>query len=145
MRRICAAIVFFYCSAWAWLSHLIVNKTSLSPFLTLRLALCRTYSPSLSVLAVICWALRPEAVLPDRALYLPTFSHFLVVNKTSLSLRRGERWAGWGSIPVFFSLDGRSPVSHPPCEVPFPPRRSGEYRTGMIPDRPLYQRGWGSI
>ena len=29
---------------------------------------------------------RPEAVLPDRALYLPTFSHFLIVNKTSLSL-----------------------------------------------------------
>ncbi len=27
-----------------------------------------------------------EAVLPDRALYLPTFGHFLIVNKTSLSL-----------------------------------------------------------
>jgi hypothetical protein len=26
------------------------------------------------------------AVSPDRALYLPTFSHFLIVNKTSLSL-----------------------------------------------------------
>jgi hypothetical protein len=24
---------------------------------------------------------RPEAVLPDRALYLPTFIHFLIVNK----------------------------------------------------------------
>jgi hypothetical protein len=29
---------------------------------------------------------RPEAVLPDRALCLPTFSHFLIVNKTNLSL-----------------------------------------------------------
>jgi len=29
---------------------------------------------------------RPEAVLPDRALCLPTFGHFLIVNKTSLSL-----------------------------------------------------------
>ena len=29
---------------------------------------------------------RPEAVFPDRALCLPTFSHFLIVNKTSLSL-----------------------------------------------------------
>jgi hypothetical protein len=29
---------------------------------------------------------RPEAVLPDRALCLPTFSRFLIVNKTSLSL-----------------------------------------------------------
>jgi hypothetical protein len=28
---------------------------------------------------------RPEAVLPDRALCLPTLSHFLIVNKTSLS------------------------------------------------------------
>jgi hypothetical protein len=29
-------------------------------------------------LAVTC--VRPEAVLPDRKLYLPTFSHFLIVN-----------------------------------------------------------------
>jgi hypothetical protein len=41
------------------------------------------------VLAVICWLgrERPEAVLPDRALYLPSFSHLLIVNKfRSLSL-----------------------------------------------------------
>ena len=31
---------------------------------------------------------RAEAVLPDRALCLPTFSHFLIVNKNSLSLAR---------------------------------------------------------
>jgi hypothetical protein len=37
----------------------------------------------------------------------------------------GNAWAGWVSISVFFSLDGRSPVSHPTCEVPFPPIRSG--------------------
>ena len=29
---------------------------------------------------------RLEAVSPDRALCLPTFSHFLIVNKTPLSL-----------------------------------------------------------
>jgi hypothetical protein len=28
----------------------------------------------------------PGAVSPDMALYLPTFSHFVLVNKTSLSL-----------------------------------------------------------
>ena len=28
-------------------------------------------------------------------------------------------------FPYFFSLDGRSPVSHPTCEAPFPRRRSG--------------------
>ena len=37
------------------------------------------YSPSYA------GSVRPEAVLPDRAFYLPTFSHFLIVNKTSLS------------------------------------------------------------
>ena len=29
---------------------------------------------------------RPEAMLPGRALYLPIFSHFLIINKTSLSV-----------------------------------------------------------
>ena len=46
---------------------------------------------------------------------------------------------------IFFPRDGRSPVSHPTCEVPFPPRRSGEYRKGLIPARPLYQGGWRSF
>ena len=45
------------------------------------------------VLAVVC--LSPCAVLTDRGLCLPTFSHFLIVNKTSLppvySRRRSER------------------------------------------------------
>jgi hypothetical protein len=52
---------------------------------------------------------------------------------------------GPGGVRLFFPLDGRSPVSHPTCEVPFPPRRSGEYRKGIIPARPLYQGGWGSV
>jgi hypothetical protein len=36
----------------------------------------------------MCWVIvsGPEAVSPDRALYSPTFSHLLIVNKTSLSL-----------------------------------------------------------
>jgi hypothetical protein len=38
------------------------------------------YSPSMLK------PVRPEAVSPDRALCLPTFSHFVIVNKTSLSL-----------------------------------------------------------
>ena len=38
------------------------------------------YSPSMLE------PVRPEAVLPDRALCLPTFSHLLIVNPTSLSL-----------------------------------------------------------
>ena len=41
-------------------------------------------------LAVICSSTRRHTLepvlLPDRALCLPTFSHFLIVNKTSLSL-----------------------------------------------------------
>ena len=39
----------------------------------------------------------------------------------------------------FFPWDGRSPVSHPTCDVPFPPRRPSEYWKRMIPARPLYQ------
>ena len=38
------------------------------------------YSPSMME------PVRPGAVSPDRALCLPTFSHFVTVNKTSLSL-----------------------------------------------------------
>jgi len=38
------------------------------------------YSPS------ILEPVRPGAVSPDRALCLPTFSHFVIANKTSLSL-----------------------------------------------------------
>jgi hypothetical protein len=32
----------------------------------------------------------------------------------------------------FLPWDGRPPVSHPTCDVPFPPRRTGRYRKGMI-------------
>ena len=39
----------------------------------------------------------------------------------------------------FVPWDGRSPVSHPTCNVPFPLRRPGEYWEGMISARPLYQ------
>ena len=50
------------------------------------------------------------------------------------------------SMPLSVSIPhGRSPVSHPTCKVPFPPRRSGEYRKGVIPARPLYQGGTGSV
>ena len=38
------------------------------------------YSPSMLE------PVRPGAVSPDRALCLPTFSHFVIVNKNSLSL-----------------------------------------------------------
>ena len=36
-------------------------------------------------------------------------------------------------------------MSQPTCEVPFPPRRSGEYRKGVIQARPLYQGVWGPV
>ncbi len=67
------------------------------------------------------------------------------------AFRRGERMGRVGfDSRVSPPLDGRSPVSHPTCEVtfppvPFPPRRSGEYWQGMIPARPLYQGGCGSV
>ena len=39
----------------------------------------------------------------------------------------------------FFPWDGRSPVSHPTCDVPFPLRGTGRYRKGMISAHPSYQ------
>jgi hypothetical protein len=46
---------------------------------------------------------RPEAVLPDRALCFPTFNHFLIVNKTSLSL-------SLSLSQISLSLSLRSPI-----------------------------------
>ena len=45
---------------------------------------------------------RPEAVLPDRALYFPTFSPFVIVNKISLSLSPEGRV--YGRRLVFVSV-----------------------------------------
>ena len=106
-------------------------------------------------------------MLPDRAFYLPTFSHFLIVKETSSSPSSSLLFshflivnksslsrAGWGSIPVVFPWDGRSPgpvshhtcdvpVSHLTCDGPFPPRRSGGYRKGMIsPDQGVRGSVW---
>ena len=55
------------------------------------------------------------------------------------SLQRSERSCNFeliGKSCFFrpFTSFSRSPVSHPTCEAPFPPRRSGEYRNGVIPD-----------
>jgi hypothetical protein len=44
---------------------------------------------------------------------------------------------------IFSPWDIMSPLSQPTCDVPFPQRRSGEYRHGMVPARPLYQGGQG--
>jgi hypothetical protein len=35
-------------------------------------------------------------------------------------------------VSSFSPWDGRSPVSHPTCDVLFPPRRTGSYRKGII-------------
>ena len=48
--------------------------------------------------------MRPETVLSDRALCLPTFSHFLIVNKTSLALReRASEREGHAFAGLLFS------------------------------------------
>jgi hypothetical protein len=101
-------------------SHfLIVNKTSLSLLSLSSLSL--SHPPSLSRRVGVEYSpsmlepVRPEAVSPDRVLCLTTFSHFLIVNKTSLSLSHS------------FSL------SHVPRGAPS--RRSG-YRTGRCMSEP---------
>jgi hypothetical protein len=61
------------------------------------------------VLAINAGA-RPGAVSPDRALCIPTFSHFVIVNKTPLSLSlslslsplslaHSRSWASEGDVP----------------------------------------------
>ena len=56
------------------------------------------------------------------------------------AFRRGEHMGRVGFDPRgFFLWDGRSPVSHPTCDVRYPARRTGEYRKGMISACPLYQ------
>jgi len=49
----------------------------------------------------------------------------------------GNAWAGWGArcdTRIFFPLDVSSPVSHPMCDVPFPPRRAISERDDPGPD-----------
>jgi hypothetical protein len=49
---------------------------------------------------------RPGAVSPDTALYLPTFSHFVIVNKTSLSLSLSLSIRGAHSPPPLILSQG---------------------------------------
>jgi len=50
-----------------------------------------------------------------------------------------------GFDPRSFPPGTAGPFSHPTCDVPFPPRRPGEYWKGVIPARPLYQGVRGSV
>ena len=117
-------------------------------------ALCNRRSTAVPV-----GPLRPSSIThPEVALATVTCSYIvagtggLLAGATRYTTRRRRSVPPWGThgpggvqFPYFFPLDGRSPVSHPTCEVPFPPRRSGEYRKGLIPARPLYQGGCGSV
>jgi hypothetical protein len=55
---------------------------------------------------------RPGAVLPDRALYLPTFSHFLIVNKTSRTLSLSRALSLSISLALARSLARSSPFMY---------------------------------
>ncbi len=62
------------------------------------------------------------------------------------AFRRGERMGRVGfDSRIFFPWMAGQVTRVSPYVVPFPPRRSGEYRKGMIPARPLYQGGCGSV
>jgi hypothetical protein len=62
---------------------------------------------------------RPEAVLPDRALFLPTFIHFLIVNELplppsfSLSLSPSLPPSLSPSLPPSLPLSAECVLSHP--------------------------------
>jgi hypothetical protein len=53
---------------------------------------------------------------------VPPWEH---IGRVGLDLRSFPPW------------DGRSPLSHPTCDVPFPPRRTGGYRKGILSDPPF--------
>jgi hypothetical protein len=58
----------------------------------------------------------------------------------SHALRHGGNLGRLGfDIHSFPPWDGRSPVSHPACDIPFPPSRTGIYRKLMISAHPSYQ------
>ena len=48
-----------------------------------------------------------------------------------------------GFDPRSFPPGTAGPFSHPTCDVPFPPRRPGEYWQLMFPARPLYRAPGG--
>ena len=57
----------------------------------------------------------------------------------------GAICAGWGSIPVVFFPGMAGHPCPTLCTIPFPPRRTGRYRKGMISARPSWQgvKRWG--
>jgi hypothetical protein len=61
---------------------------------------------------------RPGAVSPDRALCLPTFSHFLIVNKTSLSPPPVQQHGCQVSDIVLKSPSQRGQCFCPTCDLP---------------------------
>jgi hypothetical protein len=67
------------------------------------------YSPS------ILEPVRPGAASPDRALCLPTFNHFVIVNKTSLSHTHTHTYSIPPSPPSLFPS---IPHSLPLCPLP---------------------------
>jgi len=67
----------------------------------------------------------------------------LAVTMRSSRTHKLRAWQSLISLSLSLSLSAGHP--YPTCDIPFPPRRSGEYRKGMIPARPLYQGGCGSV
>ena len=80
--------VFWYLRKYSKMSEVSLSP-SLSPSLPLSLSpLARVVFTGFQSLVFVNKLLSHtlSAVLPDRALNIPTFSHFLIVKKTSLSL-----------------------------------------------------------
>ena len=100
---------------------------------------------------------RPEAVLPNRALCLQTSSHYFIVNKTSLSLTHTHSLASsppsfcnafpvlslskalQDVLPLITSLRSRSPEPSPPEPSPRRPRRR-QVRTARTAVAPPHAR-----
>ncbi len=95
----------------------------------------------LGFIALKCGHLTPCSGIPFLVYSLSlSLTHTHTLSLSLLSARREEHMGRAGfDARSFPPWDGRSPVSHPTCEVPFTPRRTSRYRKGMISARPSYQ------
>jgi hypothetical protein len=112
-----------------------MNSTKSLATLPLLYTICLSSSPRFCRGQSLCK--RPRTTVPGTGVGPEAPVSFLIAHPADASGFRTQRM---GFDPrCFFALAGQSPVSHPTCDVPFPLRRTGEYRKGMISARLLYQ------
>jgi hypothetical protein len=83
----------------------------------------------------------PEAVMPDRALYLPTFSDLLIVNKLLSLSDPLTRVSPYVRRPFPSKETRRLSDRGDPGPLTTPPRRAREWREALQTHKPRRRRG----